>query len=120
MTKDLYYSFGAWIRHRRKTLDLTQPELAERLHCSVNTIKKLETDARRPSKQLAELLAVQLHIPAEHQLLFIDCARGLRAVDTLHRLDAGRPAIVSTPPTRLKPHSAHALVSSMIGRETEL
>jgi transcriptional regulator with XRE-family HTH domain len=57
MTKELDYSFGTWMRHRRKTLDLTQPELAERLHCSVNTIKKLETDARRPSKQLAELLA---------------------------------------------------------------
>ena len=120
MTKALDYSFGAWIRHRRKTLDLTQPELAERLHCSVNTIKKLETDARRPSKQLAELLAAQLHIPEEHQLLFIDCARGLRPIDALQRLDAGRPAIVSVHPTRLKPDSAQAPVSSIIGRATEL
>ena len=116
MTKDLAYSFGTWMRHRRKTLDLTQPELAERLHCSVNTIKKLETNARRPSKQLAELLAVQFHIPEEQRTLFVEYARGdWRSV----------PAeIKEDPPWHVSPKSPRsnlpATVTSLIGREKEI
>src|SRR5215213_1228306 len=36
-------SFGAWIQRRRKTLDLTQAELAERAGCALGTIRKIET-----------------------------------------------------------------------------
>src|SRR5262245_18127757 len=50
-------SFGYWLRRRRKALDLTQDELARQVGCAVGTIKKLEGDERRPSKQLAERLA---------------------------------------------------------------
>src|SRR5204863_5819827 len=50
-------SFGYWMRRRRKTLDLTQNELARQVGCAVGTIQKLEGDERRPSKQLAARLA---------------------------------------------------------------
>ncbi len=49
-------SFGYWLRRRRKALDLTQDELARQVGCAIGTLKKIETDERRPSKQLAERL----------------------------------------------------------------
>ena len=33
-------SFGEWLKQRRKALDLTQNELAERVGCSLATIRK--------------------------------------------------------------------------------
>ena len=45
-------SLGYWIRRRRNALDLTQAELADQIPCSLATIKKIETDARRPSPQM--------------------------------------------------------------------
>jgi transcriptional regulator with XRE-family HTH domain len=57
------YSFGNWIKRRRKALDLSQQDLAERVGCSVSAIFKIESDERRPSRQIAELLAEQLQIP---------------------------------------------------------
>ena len=54
---DQQASFGAWIQRRRKALDLTQAELAERVGCALGTIRKIETDERRPSKQIAARLA---------------------------------------------------------------
>src|SRR5262245_15041281 len=50
-------SFGLWLRRRRKALDLTQDALAARVGCSVATIRKIEADERRPSHQIAEILA---------------------------------------------------------------
>ena len=53
------FSFGAWVRQRRRALDLTREELAALIGCAVTTIRHIETDERRPSKQLAARL--QLH-----------------------------------------------------------
>lgn len=69
-------SFGYWVRRRRKALDLTQTTLAHRLGCSVFTIRKIERDERRPSLQIAKLLANHLIIPAEEQDNFLRMARG--------------------------------------------
>jgi transcriptional regulator with XRE-family HTH domain len=52
------YSFGEWLRRRRRALDLTRDELALRVGCAVVTIKKIESDERRPSRQLAERPAI--------------------------------------------------------------
>jgi len=67
-------SFGYWLRRRRKALDLTQAELAMRVGCVVTTIKKLEADERRPSKQLAERLADHLGISSEERVAFLKAA----------------------------------------------
>ena len=40
-------SFGAWLQRRRKALDLTQAELAERVGCALGTIRHIEQDERR-------------------------------------------------------------------------
>lgn len=69
-------SFGAWLEKRRKALDLTREELAQRVGCSVSALRKIETDERRPSKQMAEILADCLDIPLEDRPGFLKIARG--------------------------------------------
>lgn len=69
-------SFGYWVQHRRLALDLTRPQLAQRVSCSPVTIKKIERDERRPSRQIAGLLADHLLIPDEDRATFIRLARG--------------------------------------------
>jgi predicted ATPase/DNA-binding XRE family transcriptional regulator len=115
-------SFGAWLKRRRKALDLTQEALAQRVGCSVVSIRKFESDTQRPSRQLAALLAARLQLPPEEHASFVRYARGgLDAVPpTLSTLIAtipARPAKAATSapaqsnlPTRL---------SSFIGREAE-
>ena len=68
--------FGEWLKQRRKALDLTQEELAERAGCSVFALRKIESGERRPSKQLAALLAAALEISETEQPTFIRVARG--------------------------------------------
>ncbi|HYF62215.1 MAG TPA: XRE family transcriptional regulator, partial [Herpetosiphonaceae bacterium] len=69
--------FTAWLKERRKTLDLTQADLAERVGCSLVTIYKIESGERRPSKQIAERLADCLSIGGENRSNFIQLARGV-------------------------------------------
>ena len=52
------FSFGAWVRQRRRALDLTRDELAAQIGCSLMTIRRIETDERRPPTQLAAPAAV--------------------------------------------------------------
>ena len=69
-------TFGTWLQQRRKALDLTREELAQRVGCSASLVRKLETDARKPSKQMAQILAEQLQVvPAQHEQ-FVQFARG--------------------------------------------
>ena len=68
--------FSEWLKLRRKALDLTQEELSERAGCSVFALRKIESGERRPSKQLAALLATALEISEEEQQTFIRVARG--------------------------------------------
>ena len=72
---DRIASFDDWMRRQRKALDLTQAQLAARVGCAVVTIKKIEQATRRPSQQMAELLADALAIPAGERALFLRMAR---------------------------------------------
>ena len=65
-------SFGYWLRRRRKALDLTQAELAARAGCVLTTIKKIETGARQPSRQLAERLADALALSDDERAMLLD------------------------------------------------
>ena len=80
------HSFGNWVRHRRKTLDLTQQELAKRVGCSISLIFKIESDERRPSRQIAELLAECLEIPPDHRPLFLKVARQEKGIQNLESI----------------------------------
>src|SRR5437016_1050741 len=68
-------SFGQWLRERRQALDLTRAALAHQVGCAVITIKKIETDERRPSRQIAERLADRLVLGPEERAAFLKMAR---------------------------------------------
>ena len=74
-------SFGDWVRRRRKILDLTQADLAQKVNCSVSMLRKIEKDQRRPSEQLAELLADALTIDEAQRAQFLQLARGQYVAD---------------------------------------
>ena len=59
--------FGKWLRQRRKTMHLTQQQLAERAGCATISIRRIEAGTLRASIQLAEQLANVLNIPKEDQ-----------------------------------------------------
>ena len=67
--------FGDWVKHRRQALGLTQADLAHRVSCSKTMIKKIEAGERRPSVQLASLLAHSLRIGSVDQPTFLHLAR---------------------------------------------
>ncbi|MGA7731976.1 MAG: tetratricopeptide repeat protein [Chloroflexia bacterium] len=67
--------FGQWLKQRRKTLDLTQEDLAQRVDCSLSSIEKIESGERRPSRQVADLLAECLGIPPGERVAFARFAR---------------------------------------------
>ena len=113
------YSFGAWIKRRRRALDLTQQELARRLGCSSSLIFKIESDQRRPSRQIAELLAQHLEIPLDERELFLRVARQQKGIDELDAI----PALTTPPPAADTSRSITRLpvpVTSLMGREHEL
>jgi predicted ATPase/transcriptional regulator with XRE-family HTH domain len=106
-------SFGYWVRRRRKALDLTQQALADRVGCSLAAIKKIETDQRQPSQQLAERMADCLNVPASERAAFLARARGLLLPEELS------PAIEPSTPTA-PAHPAPAEPTSFVGRVAEL
>ena len=69
--------FGQWLSRQRKARDLTQEDLAERLGCSIWSIQKMEVGNRRPSKQIAEIVADYFVIPDGERVAFLQYARGL-------------------------------------------
>jgi predicted ATPase/DNA-binding XRE family transcriptional regulator len=62
--------FGTWLMQRRKELGLTRKELARGVGCSPVTIYKIESGQRRPSRQIADLLAEFLGVPSDQLPLF--------------------------------------------------
>jgi transcriptional regulator with XRE-family HTH domain len=96
-------SFGDWLKERRKALDLTQDELAQRAGCSVFALRKIESGERRPSKQLAGLLAGALQISDDDKPTFIRVARGDL---TAERLQTSQP---NSKPASSSPQRLHLL-----------
>ncbi len=79
--------FSQWLKQRRKTLDLTQPELARLVGCAVVTIQKIEEGRRRPSKQVAELLATHLGVAVAERTAFLAFARKTSDIASREALD---------------------------------
>jgi predicted ATPase/transcriptional regulator with XRE-family HTH domain len=114
------YSFGYWLRLKRKALDLTREGLADRVGCSVSTIRKLEDEERSPSAQIAELLAEIFNIPSTERTAFLRFARGdWRSSPSLGNEDA--PWRVSSPQIPQHPRSnVPATFTSLIGRDKDI
>ncbi|MCA9911180.1 MAG: helix-turn-helix domain-containing protein, partial [Anaerolineae bacterium] len=109
-------TFSQWLKTRRKLLDLTQQVLAERVNCSVEMIYKIEAGQRRPSPQIARLLATELNIPPSEQDAFVRFARA--ATPTLLHTRQ----VESTPwRDAFIPHNNLPLqLTALIGREHDL
>src|SRR5215510_16054352 len=81
-------SFGEWLRQKRRMRDLTQQEFADQVGCARITLRRLESGALKPSKELASILIGKLGVPqAEHET-WLRFARGLsdfpvRSIDIL-------------------------------------
>jgi predicted ATPase/DNA-binding XRE family transcriptional regulator len=114
---DGVHSFGDWVRRRREALGLTRPSLAQDVGCSPVTIKKIERDERRPSRQIAELLADHLAIPDQDRDKFIRVARGEYIAATIFSRD-----LVSLPTFLRLPENAETTddIPTLVARETEL
>ncbi len=108
-------TFGQWVKERRRRLDLTREGLALCAVCSLATIEKVETGERRASRQIAELLAGCLKVPAADVSLFVSFARG--------ELQAVPPFLMALVGQATKEVSALNLPSpptAFIGREREV
>jgi transcriptional regulator with XRE-family HTH domain len=113
---DLETSFGRWLRVRRRSLDLTQDGLARQVGCSIETIRKIEADERRPSRQLAERLANYLKIPAVERAAIITLARGEPYLDPR---PVELPERMLHTPQRL-PTNLPAPLTRLIGRKQDV
>jgi predicted ATPase/DNA-binding XRE family transcriptional regulator len=92
-------SFGQRLRGLRRDFDLSQTELGSRAGCSVNTVRKLEADERKPSRELAARLADVFDLTTRDRADFMRLARGARL---------GARRVLPMPMTRL------------VGREADL
>jgi non-specific serine/threonine protein kinase len=102
-------SFGTWLRSRRRLLDLTQQNLAEQVGCARITLRRIEADALKPSKELAQILLEKLGISEFDRPQWILFARGLAGFPT-PPVDSS----VSQPLSNLP-----ASLTTFIGREKE-
>jgi predicted ATPase/transcriptional regulator with XRE-family HTH domain len=112
-------TFGEWLRGQRTARKLTREEFAKRIGCSAAMLRKIEDDERRPSAQLAELIARDLDIPADERESFIRVARGALTSDHLARFSRSvtraDPTLHSSISNRLP-----VLPTPLVGRQREL
>ena len=109
-------AFGPWLKLHRKALGMTQKELAERVGCVAMTIVKIEAGDRRPSKQIAELLAKSLDIPADEHQLFVEFSRADLLAEQFALLAQGNPRAPWRGLHR-RPNNLPAQPTPFIGRE---
>jgi predicted ATPase/transcriptional regulator with XRE-family HTH domain/Tfp pilus assembly protein PilF len=117
-------SFGSWLKEYRKAHDLTRGGLAQAIGCSPETIHKIEVGARRPSKQIADLLADYLHIPPSERAGFIEFARGtgrsMEALEAQEKEAIATLALPSVPEHDPYPTNLRTPLTRLIGRDKEL
>ncbi|HUH95903.1 MAG TPA: helix-turn-helix domain-containing protein [Anaerolineales bacterium] len=113
-------SFGKWLKRRRREFDLTQAQLAQRVGCSAAAIRKIEADERKPSQQLAELLAKELHVAGAEKEVFVQFARHIVPQErSLSAIAAGAnisDALHPTTPSNNLP----AFLTSLIDRARDI
>jgi predicted ATPase len=107
-------TFGEWLRSQRDQRHLTREQFASRVGCSVALLRKIEAGERRPSEQIAGLLANCLDIPPAERATFVQVARGELSVERLSPVM--KPVAAWQPPRANLP----ALPAPLIGRHREV
>ncbi|MFN8474992.1 MAG: helix-turn-helix domain-containing protein [Anaerolineae bacterium] len=113
MSTDL--SFGSWLKRNRRGLGLTQVELGQRIGYSGETIRKVEADEFRPSRQMAEALAVVFDVAPADRDRFLRFARSGGADGFVPLPPIGVPS--PAPPFR---HNLPLPPTPLIGRDAEV
>jgi predicted ATPase/DNA-binding XRE family transcriptional regulator len=116
-------TFGGWVKQRRKELGITQVELAERLAFSSVMLWKMEADERRPSRQIAQLLADYFRVPNDEREAFITFARSGRAAYTPPSSKTQSDEDLARAPWRgiyLRQTNLPAILTPLLGREQEV
>jgi predicted ATPase/DNA-binding XRE family transcriptional regulator len=109
-------SFGAWLRSRRRLLDLTQQALADQAGCARITVRRIESGALKPSRELALILLDKLGIPEPKRPDWVLFARALSGMPAGPGSFAHRPGI----PSGAKPFTnLPVFLTTFIGREKE-
>jgi len=101
-------SFGTWLRQKRRLLDLTQKAFADRVGCAEITVRRMEADEYKPSKELALTLFEKLGISEAERPQWVSFARGV----------SGLPN-PSTPQVNKPKSNLPVSLTSFIGREKE-
>jgi ATP/maltotriose-dependent transcriptional regulator MalT/predicted ATPase/DNA-binding XRE family transcriptional regulator len=110
-------AFGAWLRQLRLDHDLTQEGLAELAGCAAETLRSFENGRRRPSRAIAERLALVLGLTSEERERFVGLARQDIAAATAPQQQHAAPEPPAAQPfIRGLPLATDAL----IGRRREL
>jgi len=114
--KETMETFGEWLQQQRGLRRLTREEFAKRVGCSTSALQKIEYGERRPSAQIAELLANCLEIPLEERSTFVRVARGELSVDRLYRGSKSANTLNIPPPKNNLP----VFPTPLIGRTREV
>ncbi|HJR79797.1 MAG TPA: tetratricopeptide repeat protein, partial [Anaerolineales bacterium] len=103
---------------QRDNRRLTRQQFADRIGCSVAMLRKIEDGERRPSTQIAELIANCLDIPNEERETFVRVARGELSMDRLRTLSKqnASPEVSHAAPRIHLP----VLPTPFIGRQQEV
>lgn len=115
-------SLGPWLKQRRRVLDMTQDELAQRATCSLATIRKIEAGDLLPSKQLAHQIAIALGIPEAEHAAFVTFARAERAAVLATAFVEPAPSSEYFGQPRQEPRRQRmpAQLTPLVGREWEV
>ena len=116
------YTFGGWLRQQRNQLKLTREQFAERVGCSVAMLRKIEDGERRPSVQIAELIANCLNISPTERSTFVRVARGELNLERLPAVikTSANPIGVSASPASPPRVNLPILPTPLIGRHHEI
>ncbi|MFN8484530.1 MAG: tetratricopeptide repeat protein [Anaerolineae bacterium] len=116
---DSELSFGRWLRRRRRSLDLTQNELGAQVGYSGDTIRKIEADELRPSRQVAERLAEALGIRTDERAAFVRFARD-KQIDDESPPSFPVPRLIGSQTISQRATDLPIPPTPLIGREREI
>jgi predicted ATPase/DNA-binding XRE family transcriptional regulator len=102
-------SFGEWLHQRRRMLDLTQQALADQVGCARITLRRIESGARKPSKELAQILLNKLGVAEIERPRWVLFARGVSGLPGKPSISISDKLLTNLP----------APLTSFIGREKE-
>jgi predicted ATPase/transcriptional regulator with XRE-family HTH domain/Tfp pilus assembly protein PilF len=111
-------SFGKWLKQARTEMGFTQRELADLAGCSTTSVRKIESEAFRPSRQIAQRLLESLEVAKSEQEELIRLARqGKTGRATAQSRLSTKEAQVKEDVDR--PGNLPAQATRLVGREKE-